>query len=407
MSYPLPTLACTVNATGITGPSLNDIIASLQASYRSIYGSDVNLDNSTPDGQWIAIMAQSIYDSNQTCIAVYNQFSPATAQGAGLSSVVKVNGMTRAVASYSTAMITIVGQAGTVINGGLVGDDQNLGTQWALPTTATIPVGGSIDVIGTCTVAGAIVAEAATLTKILTPTAGWQSATNGLAAVPGAPIEADAALRQRQARSIELPTQTTFDGTVGALLGLSGVLAVGGYVNNSGTTDVHGVPPYAWSLVIDGGDAQQVIDIIGLKKTQGPPTYGNTSGTYTSVYGIPEIIHYSQPIQLRIIVAISLRALPGYSSAVALEIQTAVATYINSLGLSRGSDGQFLYITRLYAPALLSYAGYPTPAGDAVTYELTSLLVAEYGNPPGNVDIPIAYDEIAHCSVSDVSVTVL
>ncbi len=72
-------------------------------------------------------------------IAAYNSFSPGFAQGAGLSSIVKINGIARKVPSNSQCVVTIVGQAGAQITNGIIGDNLNLGTQWALPALVTIP----------------------------------------------------------------------------------------------------------------------------------------------------------------------------------------------------------------------------------------------------------------------------
>ena len=79
--YPLSTLAASVTATGISAPPLEDILGSLQASYRSIYGSDAYLEPDSQDGQWIAILATAFNDCNNVAIAVYNAFSPSSAQG--------------------------------------------------------------------------------------------------------------------------------------------------------------------------------------------------------------------------------------------------------------------------------------------------------------------------------------
>ena len=57
-TYPLPTLACTIDATGISSPAYSDIFASLQASFQALYGSDSYIDDDSEDGQMLAIFAQ-------------------------------------------------------------------------------------------------------------------------------------------------------------------------------------------------------------------------------------------------------------------------------------------------------------------------------------------------------------
>lgn len=399
----LTTLAAVVSPTGITSPALSDILDTLTSQFQGIYGTDVYLGPDSIDGQWLGILAQAIYDSNQTAVAVYNQFSPATAVGAGLSSVVKINGLLRAAASNSSVDLVIVGQAYTTITNGVVGDNQNLGTQWGLPSSVTIPSSGTITVTATNLSSGAIAAAAGTLTVILTPTPGWQSVTNPAAAALGAPVQTDAQLRVQQATSTNLPALTVVDACVGALLSLSGVTSVNYDVNNSDTTDANGVPPYSWSFSVLGGTIQDIVNTIGLYKTPGPPTYGTTSGTYTSPYGINETINFFVTAQQRIVVSLTITPKAGYTSTIGTEIQNAIAAYINSL-----AQGQAVQISKLAVPALLQgpYAS-PASPNDAFTYDLSlsSLAAAIYPNTPSTSDIAIAFNQIATCQPSDVTIT--
>lgn len=400
-TYPLATLAVQVTSTGITAPSYNDIYNSLLASYALIYGSDILTDASTQDTNWIAIQAAAINDANQTAIAIYNSFSPSTAQGAGLSSVVKVNGIQRLIPSNSSAAITIVGQAGTTINNGIVGDNAGLNTQWALPASVVIPIGGSITVTGTCTTVGAVTAAPATLTTILTPTAGWQTANNVAAAAVGAPVETDAALRLRQTQSTALPSQTTVAGIYGAISNLTGVTAVSFDNNTSNITDGNSVPGHTLAMVVEGGDLQSIVNIIGSRLSIGCGTYGTTSGTYVDPnYGFNYTISFSIPTQKTILVQVTKTALTGFTTAISNEIKAAVAAYINSLGI--GTD---VLLSRVYAPALLQgpYAS-PASPNDALTYEITGLLISISPGSPGSSDLVIAWNELPICTAANVTI---
>ena len=72
----MTSLAAQVTSTGITAPPYADILASLIASFQSIYGIDSYLGADSQDGQMLAVVAKAINDSNQTAIAVFNSFSP-------------------------------------------------------------------------------------------------------------------------------------------------------------------------------------------------------------------------------------------------------------------------------------------------------------------------------------------
>ena len=50
----------------------------------------------------------------------YNSRSPLTAIGSGLDAIIKLNGLSRKAASYSTCQITLTGTAETIITSGVV-----------------------------------------------------------------------------------------------------------------------------------------------------------------------------------------------------------------------------------------------------------------------------------------------
>jgi hypothetical protein len=175
-------LSAVITPAGVTAPSFADVLAGLQAAVRAIYGSDIYIAPDSKDGQFLALLAQAISDANAAAIAVRADFAPGSAQGAGLSSVVKVNGLARLVASYSTAVGLVVGQVGTVINNGTVKDAN--GNLWNLPSVVTIPPAGQISVTVTAQQLGALAAGAGTINAIATPVLGWQTFASTSDAAP-------------------------------------------------------------------------------------------------------------------------------------------------------------------------------------------------------------------------------
>ncbi len=348
----LTTLGVTIDATGISAPSFAEILGQLQENMRGIYGSDIILTPDSQDGQLLAVFASAINDTNQAAIAVYNSYSPTFAIGAGLSSVVKINGISRMVPSNSTVAVTIVGVAGTVITNGIVGDaNKNL---WNLPATVTIPLTGTIIVTATAQKLGAITAPPGSVTGIYTPTRGWQSVTNAGAAVLGAAVETDAALRQRQTLSTALPSQTTLDGIFAAVASVPGVQRSTVYENDTEVTDANGLLAHSIAAVVLGGDTQAVAQAIASKKPPGIQTQGTISEIVVDPLGLSSTINFYPLTQVPLTVSIVIKALPGYSSNTVPFIAASVAQFINALSI-----GEFSYVNRLFAPANLE--------GDAAT----------------------------------------
>ena len=383
-----------LSSSGISAPTYAEILDYLQSQYRIIYGADIYLASDSQDGQFLAVIAASITDANSAAIAVYNAYSPATAQGTSLSNAVKINGITRSIPTNSTVNLTIIGVSGTAIVSGVVQDAAR--NNWNLPVTVNIPIGGEIIVTATCAVAGAVTALPSTVNSIITPQLGWQSANNVSAAVVGAPIETDSALRQRQAVSVAQPSQTPIVGVIGAVASLAGVTRYFGYENPTGSTDSNGIPEHSIAIITEGGVALDIATAIADKKTIGVNTYGTTSQEVTTSYGIIETINFFTVTEKRIIVAIDVHPINGYTSTIGDEIKQAVADYINLLAI--GSD---VFLTRLYSPANL-YG-----SSNGLTYEVITLEISLFPASPGSSDVVIGFNEAAHCNTSDVTITLV
>lgn len=383
-----------IDANGVNVPLFTDVLSYFQEQYKLIYGSDIDLDPDTQDGQWIAIIASAVNDTNMTIAATYQAYSPTYAQGAGLSSVVKINGIRRQRASYSTCLVRCVGQTGADISNGIVGDNLNLGTQWQLPAGLVIDGTGEMTVTATCLTIGAITADIGTLTQIQTPVPGWQTVSNPQPAVAGAPVETDAQLRRRQTQSVANPSQTVVLGIQGAIENLPGVQRVMVYENPTNAPDVNGIPAYSMAAVVQGGVSQDIANAIALRKTPGSPTYGSTSVIVYDARGIPAQINYFNLSLVPITVNITLKALAGFTQAIMQNMINQVINYLATLPIGYDS-----YLTKLIAATELSEP-------DGLTYDVTAVTQSRDGNPPYAVDVMVSYIEAAFCDATMVTVTV-
>lgn len=383
-----------ITATGISAPTYAEVLDFLHDQYRSIYGADVYLGSDSQDGQFLGVIALAISDANAATIAAYLSFSPGTGQGAGLSSNVKINGIKRMAASSSQADVVVIGQAGTTIVNGVAEDED--GNKWALPASVVIPATGEITVTATCSVVGAVTASPGQINKIATPTRGWQSVSNPNAASPGAPVETDAALRQRQKTSTALPSLTVLEGTIGAVANVPGVTRYAAVDNDTGATDSNGIPEHSLAIIAEGGDATAIAQAIAAKKGPGGGTYGTTSVTVLNVYDMPITISFFRPTYQAMTVAIALKALPGYTSAIGVSVQEAVSDYINKVPIGGGPSQSVEW-----ADALTAANSVPGSA----TFKLTSLIITGPGGA-GAPDVPLAFNQASTCTPADVALTV-
>lgn len=380
-----------IDEFGITAPDYQEVLEYLQGQYRAIFGADVYLAADSQDGQFLAIVAAAINDSNAAAIAIYNAFSPSTAQGEGLSSVVKINGLSRLVASNSTVTVTIGGTVGTTINNGEVSDGTNT---WALPAEVTIPSAGEISVTATAKEVGAIAAQAGTITQIATPVFGWSTVTNAAAASPGAPVETDAALRVRQSNSVALPSQTVLEGIVGAVQSVTGVTRVKAYENDTNSTDSDGLPAHSIALIVQGGDSASIASAIANKKTPGCYLYGSTAVSVVDDFWLAQTVRYSAPTLVPISISVELDALTGYTTSISNDIKAALVAYFGTMDI-----GQDVVINRLFVPAQLS------GAANSSKYEITALEISKKPAAVGTSDITIDFDELATLDIADITIT--
>lgn len=376
-----------IDDTGLHVPEYADIKSTLESAWRGIYGSDIYLEPDSQDGQLIAVFALALLDTYQAMEQVYQGFSPSTASGETLSRVVKINGIRRQAGSYSTADVTITGTAGTTITNGIIADVA--GQKWDLPATVVIPSSGQIVVTATAQAEGEITAQAGQITKIMTPTRGWQTVTNAAAATVGAATETDAALRLRQAYSVALPSSTILEGTLGAVLSVDGVSKATIYENDSNTTDANGIPAHSISVVAQGGSATDIAKAIWLKKTPGCGTYGTTSEVITDSNGITTTIRFYRPTITAVAVTVTITPEAGYLAATGEAIKAAVAKYINDLAI--GAD---VSIARVTAAAIT----------DGPAYDVSSVTIGTVGGAQSASNVVIPFNGLAICDVDGITV---
>ncbi|EPU0672639.1 baseplate J/gp47 family protein [Klebsiella pneumoniae] len=397
MSLDLDTLglSATVTAEGISAPDYQTVLDTITGYFQQIYGSDAYLDPDSKDGQMVALVALAIHDANNTAISVYRSFSPATAVGDALTSNVKINGITRRAATNSTVDLLLTGTVGTAITNGSVRDTNSV--IWNLPATVVIGTDGTVVATATCASSGAVAAVAGSVNGINTPTRGWASVTNPLAATVGIAAETDAELRVRQSQSVALASLTPFDAVDGAIANVEGVTRHKLFENDTETTDANGLPAHSISAIVEGGDATEIANTIRSTKGQGVSTYGTTAVIVTDKYGNPYTIRFSRPVDVPIYVSITIQALTGYSSEVGDEMKAAVAAYINSLAI-----GDSVLLSRVYSPANLGVVS----GGNARYYDIMELLIGRTAEGVAAANVVLAYDESASCSVDNIALVV-
>jgi len=393
MSY----IAPYVDSSGLVNPTYEDIKEDLIEYFKTFYGQDCYLEIDSADYQYLSIVALRMYDALNSVQLAYNNRGPSTAIGSGLDQIVKMNGIARKSATYSTCIVTITGTTGTIITDGIVSDAS--GYKWDLPSTVTIPEGGAIDVTATCQTVGAISALSGDISLITTPTAGWTGVTNAAAATTGEPVETDSQLRARQALSTTAPSQTLLTGTISAIAAMEDVTRYNVVENYTNYDDADGNPPHSITCVVEGGDDDDVAQTIWENRGLGCYTNGDVEVEVVDpITDIVTTIRFYRPIYIDIYVTLWIDGFSskGYTSVTTLAIQQAIVDYLNALQI--GAD---VTISALYAAAMAVTDDIHDPI-----FSISLLSAAKVSSPQEGYDIVLGFNEVARGVLGNITVEV-
>ena len=96
-----------IGINGLVTQSLEEIIQDLKSKYKSIYGQDINLEQNSPDGQWINILAQGKKDMLDLFTQFYNNLDPDRVIGIPQQILYKLNGLIIQAYTYSYVYVNV------------------------------------------------------------------------------------------------------------------------------------------------------------------------------------------------------------------------------------------------------------------------------------------------------------
>ena len=294
-----------ITTNGIELPTLQEILNYWTEQLKSIYGENINLNQNTPDGQLLNILAQQQIELNQILTYIYNSFDPQVAEGKALDRDVAYNGIQRNAGSYTIVPITIVCNQATTLQGldnnyndpqgtGFTVSDSS-GNNYILISTTTLQAGNSILEFRAQDI-GVIKPTLNTINIISTPQLGVVSVNNPSAPVQiGVDEESDYDLRNRFNNSFALGGVGTFENIVSALYSLEGVLSVSGENNVKNTTSAAGTPAHSVWLIIQGGDNDDIAQAIKSTISSGCGMRGDVEVGISNPFGDTDIYKFDRP----------------------------------------------------------------------------------------------------------------
>jgi uncharacterized phage protein gp47/JayE len=307
-----------VTITGLEIKTVAEIIADLTTGMQTIYGSDINVSQNSPDGQLINIFAQAAEDNLELLLDVYNSFSVELAYGTVLDQRVALNGLARIQGTYTITDVTVVVDRALTITGldALDSDPTAVvftvadgeGNQFYLQTTHVFSVAGSAALAFRAVTIGQVETTQNTITNQVTTVLGVTSVNNpSVATSTGINEETDAQLKVRHAEMFKLAAYGPADAVRAAMLSVDGV-SDAYVIENATSGTVNSVPRNSIWPIVNGGTDADVAAAIYAKKAPGCGMYGGTTVAVVRPQGNSINIKFDRAISEDLYIQFSLIA---------------------------------------------------------------------------------------------------
>jgi uncharacterized phage protein gp47/JayE len=325
-----------LTSTGLTTQSLSDLVTALNTGLQGIYGTDINVDSNSPDGQLINIIAQAGVDIRELATQIYNNFDPDQASGTVLDQRVALNNIQRGGGTYTVQPVDITVDRTLTLAGldanynslsgtGYTVQDAN-GNQFILSTTTTLTAGTTTLNFRAAKI-GAVETTTGTITNQVTVVLGVTAVNNSSAEISvGQNQETDAQLRLRRQKSPALASSDYLNGMLASILALTGVVDAELYENFTDTADSNGIPAHGMWLIVDGGSSSDIANVIYKKKSYGCNMKGSQTYNITTASGIVFTSQWDQPISERLYVKFNLKKLVSTTVFDTTAIAAAIAS---------------------------------------------------------------------------------
>jgi len=344
---------------GLTIESLPDLVSDLDAALETIYGSDINLDSDSPDGQLVGIICQLGEDLRELLLEINAGFDPDQAFGTVLDQRVAMNNIERNGGTFTITPVnlTVSGPVSLVglddnaeeipVPAGVYTIQDSAGNQYALLASVEIEAAGTASYsfravnIGNIQVAPNSITIPISIVGAVTEINNPSSPTQ-----QGQDEETDSALRVRRRKSTAIVPVGYLDSIEAALATVNQVTFAKVYENTGSAPDGNGIPAHGIWCVIEGGSDADIGAMLYAKKIPGGPMKGSTSVTVTRADGIRTAnILFDRPTPTPLYVQFNLSFTGG---AVVVDIDNLksliVANVAFSVGQNATSDAFIFYI---------------------------------------------------------------
>lgn len=389
---------------GIIVPDTDEVKTDVENEYLSVFGSDLDLSASTPQGRLIEMETLARQQAVGLCALVANQINIDYATGQYLDGIGAFYGVSRLGATRTRVLATVTGVQGTIIPAGSIAET-TAGDRFYCENDTEIPLGGSTTTYFLAEELGEIPCATNALTEIVSQIIGWESVDNGAAADIGQNIESDLAYRQR-IKNTRYNGNSLIQSIRGALNQVENVKSSFVYDNGTGsaiTYDGISIPAHSILIVVDGGTDFDVASAILHKKSSGSGYAAITDQDVTvnvldGAYGVNYPVTFNRPEQLAFDIEIDVVQNTYNGSDLEQAVKDAIESW--ATGDVTGVDG--LKIGQNVSPYEI---------GAAVSEKIPQIYIKSvkiclHGGTPAATELTCTVGQIYTISEANITVTV-
>lgn len=372
------------DANGIITQDLVEILDERENNLKRAMGDDFVIDKTTPIGNME--LADATNEANiQDLIAwlIPNQIDANTAQGIFLDAICEKNRIYRKQPEYTKVNFILEGVSDTLFySGDIIVADSLTGIYYDLNEDVTIGEDGSVSAQFICEDYGEYVPSFDSVLEILTPVVGLNAVVLNIEnpnIILGRLAETDDELRMRRAYSVGQTATTTMASMLSSIYSLDGVQHATCFENDTEVTDSHGVPMKSFEFVVDGGDEDEITDVIFYNKSIGSRAYGTTVKEKKDSEGNLYAIGYTKATIINVGIKIDLSVSSLQSETWKNKIKTALKDKFDDIQGIGSTVKNYDYFTVLTTFSgidnINSVKFYDVEVGDTTLYD--QLLIGE------------------------------
>ena len=351
-----------VTSAGISVPQASEIKETTQGILQKAFGTDLSLDDATPQGNLIDGVTEQKQLDNAQILYFFNQLNPQTTRGVFQDALGSIYGIQRKAATHSVVNCVCTGLEGTVLNG--VNSENPAMAQSTNGDLFECLVGGTIPASGTITLqfiaveTGKIPVSANSVNKIYNVVAGWDTVNNTTEGTIGLDVESGADFEERRRNSLALNATGSLSSVYSHIFDIKNVTDVFVWENPTGSSMTYRgitLKPHSIYVCQNGASANDLAEAIYNSKSAGCDTNNDSNDPLTCSYtdpitGVLYTYGYYIPTQTPIYIQVNLAE--NISSELKETIKEELKKEFSgdsSLGNNKITIGSTIYASRFYS----------------------------------------------------------